>query len=480
MSVRSPKTVACNHAFHQCRTAQRIKSILQSYNKIILNKTLKSDAQLQNETNDLVINLLGDEQYSIVELLNNFYHIKYDHNVNNDPHQFNLFYYYLFDNEMNTLQCDTNDCKSVKRYSNRRNRSFNCSQRSTHNDAGTYSLDLLCRIHTYFMHSYDMYQLTPDEIQYIERKLNEHVLNDMKDEDVMNDVKLQLVSGVKSLKRHLSNNGKYVTSDHLYLNYQKISIILKKNDIPIEAGLAGNLATAFDPYVYDQTQFISDLCDVMWQENDTDVLLAEILHKELNLSNQQTRTMIYELLLYKCVDKHELNNSNFIKILQTTARGLYPNIDCDAIATISHNEKLTGKLFIKGDPQFKNSLKFGKMFKSIDNWNKKQWANIYITMNKWQSSHTALTTAAPISSSSSVSNQQLDSTVMIEDIDKGTDLQHIQEFCAITRSTENVAIHFLKESEWNVTFAVNRYYATNCDDAIPQNNMNDNHEDSTR
>eukprot|EP01083_Nonionella_stella_P035343 96478_1 len=255
------------------------------------------------------------------------------------------------------------------------------------------------------------------------------------------------------------------------------SIILKKNDIPIEAG---NLATAFDPYVYDQTQFISDLCDVMWQENDTDVLLAEILHKELNLSNQQTRTMIYELLLYKCVDKHELNNSNFIKILQTTARGLYPNIDCDAIATISHNEKLTGKLFIKGDPQFKNSLKFGKMFKSIDNWNKKQWANIYITMNKWQSSHTALTTAAPISSSSSVSNQQLDSTVMIEDIDKGTDLQHIQEFCAITRSTENVAIHFLKESEWNVTFAVNRYYATNCDDAIPQNNMNDNHEDSTR
>eukprot|EP01083_Nonionella_stella_P039014 106088_1 len=128
----SPNKVTCNHEFQQCPDAQRLKLILERYNKIILDKTHKSNEQLQNETTNLIANLLVEEPYSVVKLLNNFYHIKYVHNVNNDPSQFNLFYDYLFDNQTNVLKCDIDNCKSAKRYSHRRNRSFYYSQLNAH------------------------------------------------------------------------------------------------------------------------------------------------------------------------------------------------------------------------------------------------------------------------------------------------------------------------------------------------------------
>eukprot|EP01084_Bolivina_argentea_P172067 298065_1 len=87
----------CNAAFSECPHAMNIKLILERYNKITHDKTYKSGNQLEEKSNDLVNNLLSHAQYSNVKLLNDFYHVKYDHNTNDDAQQFNLFYQYLCD-----------------------------------------------------------------------------------------------------------------------------------------------------------------------------------------------------------------------------------------------------------------------------------------------------------------------------------------------------------------------------------------------
>eukprot|EP01084_Bolivina_argentea_P143533 251999_1 len=71
-----------NDSFSQCQSANRIKLILDSYNKIVSVKKNKTEYQLQNEINQLLNNILFDRKYSNVELLNDFYHIKYAHHTN--------------------------------------------------------------------------------------------------------------------------------------------------------------------------------------------------------------------------------------------------------------------------------------------------------------------------------------------------------------------------------------------------------------
>eukprot|EP01084_Bolivina_argentea_P139089 244723_1 len=109
----APTTALCKQSFEKCTCSKRIKLILNKYNNIILHRNYKSESKLQEETNDLVHNLLANGQYSNVELLNDFYHIKYDHNTHNDLNQFNTFYTYLFaDNE--ALKCDVSHCESSR------------------------------------------------------------------------------------------------------------------------------------------------------------------------------------------------------------------------------------------------------------------------------------------------------------------------------------------------------------------------------
>eukprot|EP01084_Bolivina_argentea_P139088 244722_1 len=177
----APTTAPCNQSFEQCTCSKRIKLILKKYNNIILDKNDKSESKLQEETNDLVHNLLANGQYSNVELLNDFHHVKYNHNTHNDSNQFNAFYTYLFaDNE--ALNCDISHCHSSRRHYSRRDRSFMESNYSIDN-SNAYSLYLISRIHVYFIHSS---QLSSKEIEYIENQLKKFELKE-DNPDVIND-----------------------------------------------------------------------------------------------------------------------------------------------------------------------------------------------------------------------------------------------------------------------------------------------------
>eukprot|EP01084_Bolivina_argentea_P195719 335680_1 len=487
-------TLACIYSFMYCKSAIRIKTLLQKYNKIISDKTDKSKSQMENDIDELINKTSFNGTYSNIKLMNDFYHIKYDHQTNDNLHEFDSFYNYLCDNH-NALKCDIDDCFSAKRYYSRR-RAYDPIQNSNSNHSLT--LKILCRIHTYFIHAYDTVQLNGDEIQFIETTLNE---SKNTDEDLLHDEKFQLLSTAINNKRRSTltlsaglDYSKFTTKDVESINCQTLSSALAMHHIIIEQN---RLINVFHDYGYDKLQLIDDLCNVLLTEEEEDVLLSEILKNEFNYDENQSQ-IIYGIICHQYV---MMNTTDFVKILQATASKYIPDVICDEIAKIAADAKLNGNVFVKGTTEFKNSINFAKMFKSITNWDKKQWTKIYKIMNKWKTQKRKATNTVRIlatqkNKNDCSNNQEIElkddklnfhfieqenkyneehqyneenkyneeiKTIDHEDqmdyIDQGTDSYIIQQFIALTSTSTDVAISFLKESEWNIVVAVNKYYS---------------------
>eukprot|EP01084_Bolivina_argentea_P306560 529756_1 len=460
----------CEFEFSTCTSAIRIKTILNKHNRISSDKKAQQH-DLKNQISNVMKNmLLSNSQYSTLDLMNDFFHIKYNHNSNDDPNQFNLFYAYLFDND-NVLKCDISYCQSAKRYYNRNKRSF--QQDPNKNMNNCYALNLMDRIHSYFIHSYDVSQLNHDEIKYIEQKLDECKQND---EDMLNDKKLEVLSAAMNNKRHnrsifndYSDYNKFVTSEYFpSINYKELSAILANNDIK-----TNDLATVFEHYGYDKDQLIADLCDILMNKSEDNILLSEIFSNQLKCKNREIRQTMYNTILYEYIKKDDFNQTNFIKILQITALKFIPDVNCEEIAKIAAETNLTGKIFVKGGAEFKNSKQFATIFKSMNNWKKKPWSKIYVTINQWKApsiKKPKITCEPPPISQTKLSisitaedEKDEEKQIMEEETIDGTDAHIIQQFCALTLAKPNVAVLFLKDSEWNVCFAVDKYYACNSD-----------------
>eukprot|EP01083_Nonionella_stella_P069472 185203_1 len=59
----------------------------------------------------------------------------------------------------------------------------------------------------------------------------------------------------------------------------------------------------------------------------------------------------------------------------------YPHIDVAEFDAIATSANITGNTFIKGTADYKKSLQFAKMFKSIKGYKKKDLTNIYVKIN---------------------------------------------------------------------------------------------------
>eukprot|EP01083_Nonionella_stella_P170336 579473_1 len=147
-----------------CQSAIRINEILWKHN----------DNMHMNEINDASDQIVFTNSY--IQLLNDFYHIKYDHNTNNDTHQFDAFYQYLCDKD-NPLQCDIRSCRAAQIYNARSSPQYVVmDEHNQHiNNIDTREFNLMCMIHVYFLHSSDISRskLTNHELQWIEQQLNE-------------------------------------------------------------------------------------------------------------------------------------------------------------------------------------------------------------------------------------------------------------------------------------------------------------------
>eukprot|EP01084_Bolivina_argentea_P056856 103978_1 len=477
--------IKCCGKFIDCSSTSRIKLVLDKYSNIISHKNHKTLNQLQHETNKLIHNTICNGYYSHVQLLNDFYHVKYDHKVNDDKNEFNLLHKYLLDDD-NILNCDINDCEGVKRFYTGRNRSIMSTANNIEVDTDynhQHSWNLISRIHIYFIHSHDTSQLTNDEIKYVESQLKQYKKND---QDISDDRKIELISIFMSNKPRknsimpaASDHNKFVTMNRQCMDYNTISTILQKYDILISKN---DLTHAFDHYGYDRQQLFDDLCKALINGEKETILLQHILKSELEQDDENKRKLIYSILCYEYM---MVNYNGFIKYLQMVASMFVPDINCSKISEIATSMHLTGNVFTKGSNEFKNSVHFGKIFKTMNGWDKKKWSKIYAFIKK-RKPIKGTTAATHVSETKTKTdpknvfvvteananytdrddikyqeNKYPEDTENAEDNANYTDrddFEAIQEFCAITNASNEVAVKFLKKSQWNVYFAVNLLY----------------------
>eukprot|EP01083_Nonionella_stella_P092804 259919_1 len=164
----------CQPEFCKCNASARIISVLERFHKV-LDKNNKSNVELEREANELIHNVFANGQlYSNVQLMNDFYHIKYNHNTNDHRKQFDAFYEYFIicDNE-HALQCDIAHCQAAKRHFHRRHQisSTVTNNAEQNEDTDLFTFDILCRIHTYFIHSHDVSRSLSHECKYIENNI---------------------------------------------------------------------------------------------------------------------------------------------------------------------------------------------------------------------------------------------------------------------------------------------------------------------
>eukprot|EP01084_Bolivina_argentea_P025034 46584_1 len=246
----------CRYTFDTCQCINRITLVLQLYDTLIAHKPEITDA-----ASKLLSKILPVGKYSNLQLLNDFYHIKYDHQINDDTNQFKLLYQYLVKSQ-EISKCENNYNARNRYHATRRN--VIASLMKNENNRDIYRLNLIIGVHTYFIHSFDKFQLTDDEVKYVEDKIREY------------NQENSLISGGYS---------KYVTSDNQHdLDYKILAMILKNNNIEIDTT---ELSTAFNKYAYDYCNLQDDLCYKILKNDDTNTLLSTILIDGLNYSSDE-------------------------------------------------------------------------------------------------------------------------------------------------------------------------------------------------
>eukprot|EP01084_Bolivina_argentea_P077878 141328_1 len=109
---------SCNQDdISQCLSVQRIRIILNKFNKII---------QIQTHAYDKYSTLMDNiftNHYSNTDLLNDFHHIKYGHKADDDDVQFNKIYTFFIEDIKDI--CKQKQCKHIQQHFLDRSKSIN-------------------------------------------------------------------------------------------------------------------------------------------------------------------------------------------------------------------------------------------------------------------------------------------------------------------------------------------------------------------
>eukprot|EP01084_Bolivina_argentea_P014691 27463_1 len=347
-SFINEKNQKCSNNFANCKSAHQIKSALNEYHKLVEHKENKlSQYEFTNKCNILINKKLFDGRYSSLQLLNDFDHLKYDHDIHQNPWQFASFYKYLTGSECVSV-CDIKNCVSIQRRYNKSNSRYTTIKNSE--QMNNFCLDLLSRIHTYFLHSKDITRLTIVDVKYFEKQLTEYEQKH-DDNQMFNDKKLNLLVKIMQKKQKTlssivesTKHSKYISSDEEYLDYKKISQILQEYNIFITDD---KLENAFDQHGYVKKQLISDLCIGFDNDKKNNILLSQILTNPLQITHKNDMQKIYDILLHSYIDLKELEHDNFKQMLWNVVPKILPDIDIQQFIDICTKHNLSGKIFFK-------------------------------------------------------------------------------------------------------------------------------------
>eukprot|EP01084_Bolivina_argentea_P133703 235983_1 len=379
--------IPCKHDhINNCEAVQRVTAVLKAFSLFI------------NTAEDcLKIGKIVNDNYTIIQLINDYDHIKYDHDIDNNDDKFAQLYTYL--NHNINSKCKTKDCQFIKRHYLDRSKLSNqyISNQNDSDDMYTlneqYIFNLVSKMHVYFIHSYDINRLTINEmstINQMQRLKHSKTKYEKEMDELIEDKTIEITSQIihrsdrTKNKLNINRYNKFVEPTYEAktecLNLKNVSKILSDHNILLDIH---NLTTFLKPYKQDKDKLMYDLIEAYYSQNDMQLPITNAILINCLANDSDIRHQIYGLILFNCLSKEQLNNQNFVKLaMEIISKSSLP-IDPNEFTQIAINEHINGKIFIKGHSCFRNSIKFAKIFSSITGYNKKYLTHIYRKINKW-------------------------------------------------------------------------------------------------
>eukprot|EP01084_Bolivina_argentea_P215480 365835_1 len=324
----------------RCNALHRINVLLDKYDNITNNNHQISNIKLQNQIHQLIND---NDNYNKTALLDDFLHIKYNH-LHNDDNQFNAMYNYL--TKDTNIKCDMSKCQCIQRHYRDRTTLSNQSLNTDFNQA--YCLDLISRIHTFCIHSYDINKLTLDEKKYIQQKSHQSKINELKQDNESDsdefeneefiDKQLNIISNILKNKtrnttiimRSLTDRYSFTENDNKHLEqdisesvYESINFELFK-DLLIE-NINYNILSEFNYWCqqqdYDTDAIIADITNGDIESNiysyfkqhlKDKMFIYEHIKQYVNKYNGNQQTQMRMTILHKLV--FEANNMLFFQL----------------------------------------------------------------------------------------------------------------------------------------------------------------------
>eukprot|EP01084_Bolivina_argentea_P182197 314584_1 len=176
----------------ECAATRRIKAILHS--------SMQFHHINEQEVISDILTQYNDDANT--KLLRDFNHIKYYHQIDTIDEKFDQIYNHLTD--ANTTVCDIKQCKYINVFYRDRSKITN-KYFSTNDNNMKLTLELISRIHMYFIHSYHIDRLTVKERNMIEDSLKEYnnaILNDEKEaaSELVEDKRIELITMIMQKK----------------------------------------------------------------------------------------------------------------------------------------------------------------------------------------------------------------------------------------------------------------------------------------
>eukprot|EP01084_Bolivina_argentea_P228047 385240_1 len=351
----------------QCPSLKRIKFMMDKFNQ----------CPASNFSN-LIQEIFVVNHYTNTHLVNDFHHMIYVHVIDDDQKFQEIFTQFKKDN----IICEAKKCAFIQRYWRDRTKKIIES-----NDEVEFrcTINLVAKIHVYFLHLYDINRLTSHEIDIIEEQLallnpagldeddeksNENELLENKRFAIITDFLHQKAQKLNVLRKNVNFATDYKQE---IFHTDLLEQMLQQEDIFVDFT---KIRTIFGNYEHDKSRLISITINALWHNDEMNALCH--IHE-----NKNVRETIYKCILYKYIKREDLDNNHVTEIAKAIINTSYPDISIDEFTAITtkHKAIINGKMFVKGTLNFINKIKFAKLFKSVTNYNKKKFGTLYDEMN---------------------------------------------------------------------------------------------------
>ena len=161
-----PDETECKYSFEECPQCQRTKDALLEFQRMIDSDEYAANdgnlGSLQRESRDRMLCNIFNDQYDVVDLLNDFHHLREAHSIDDDgnPIQFESCYDFVTGAKP-SIQCHGTDCRALRRQYRRR-------RGDDDTESEDYRHTILLQIHCYLVHSMDLNKLTRKERMDVE------------------------------------------------------------------------------------------------------------------------------------------------------------------------------------------------------------------------------------------------------------------------------------------------------------------------